>query len=82
MIIYQNGAITLISFGIGLILTVFAFTRDLPAARGTCLALLLVHPLWTMATFCCDCGTTQMGAAVLDTILSLAAFIWDLGRKR
>ena len=82
LLVFQTGATTLACAALSLALTVIAFMRRLPAARGWCLALFVLHPAWTMIGLCCDCGTSQMGAAVLASIVSLSVFNWDMLRRR
>lgn len=82
LVIFYSGATTLVCAGLSLLLTVLSFTRDLPNAKRVCLPLLILHPAWTMMGFCCDCGTTQAGAALLDALLCAAMFVWDLLRRR
>ena len=81
MVIFYNGATTLGCAGLSAILAVLAFTRRLPVAKRACIALLVLHPAWTVGS-CCDCGMVQTGAALLDAILSTAAFFWDSSRRR
>ncbi len=64
------------------LLALFALLLRRWTAATLCLALLAIHPAWTMSPYSGDCGGSQEFSTLLVALLSIATFIWDLLRRR